>query len=154
LKKLKKMETNTIFNKAYQYLLLLVVLLLFSGCSSDDGPKDTINMVQPALTSFTELNTCDIGGCCLATEFDFSISYAASDGTEIARIEFELEWSDGDTDENSENDFSDTGSNVTYDWCYRFGETIWVDITHILVSTNGAKSSPITVRLMKPDGAN
>ena len=148
------MKARRNIKKAYKTFLILILSALAVQCSKDDDPQDLISAVQPALTSLSGLNTCDIGGCCLASEFDFSISYTASDGTEIVKINFDLVWSNGDTDSATENDLADSGAKVDYNWCYRFGDLDWVDVTHTLVSKNGAKSPPSKVRLMKPEGAN
>lgn len=134
-------------------IVLAIVVVLVLGCSKDDDSAGTLEAMPPEVT-FTALNTCDIGGCCLATEFDFTISYESSNGSEINKITVSIQWSDGDTDTFETNDFTDSGTVVTYDWCYRFSESEWVDVSHVLVGKDGSKSNSSMVRVNKPEGGN
>lgn len=139
--------------RCYGITLLMLAGLMALGCSKDDDSAGTLEAMPPEV-AFTALNTCDIGGCCLATEFDFTISYESSNGSEINKITVSIQWSDGDTDTFETNDFTDSGTVVTYDWCYRFSESEWVDVTHVLVGKDGSKSNSSMVRVNKPEGGN
>ncbi|MEM9547467.1 MAG: hypothetical protein AAGA77_15920, partial [Bacteroidota bacterium] len=89
-----------------------------------------------------------------ATRFTFNIDYETPDEIEISKIEFDLEWSGGDSDEAETSSFTNMGTHIEYSWCYRFGDEEWVEITHRLVTANDTKSNPSVVRIDKPDGAN
>ena len=137
------------------YGLAIVTLtgFLVLGCSKDDDSAGVLE-AMPTEVTFTALNTCDIGGCCLATEFDFTISYESSNGSKINKIMVSIIWSDGDTDTFETDDFNDSGTVITYDWCYRFSDSEWVDVTHVLVGKDGSKSNSSLVRVDKPEGGN
>ncbi len=142
-------------NTPYHKILLIILSLLMLNCSDDDGTVEEFLSVLPSLVSFNAINTCDIGDpCCLATEFDFRIGYEANGDTELNNIQVSILWSDGDTDTFETDDFNDFGTEVVYDWCYRFGESAWVEVTHVLVGRTGARSPASSVRVEKPDGAN
>ena len=135
----------------------LVVLLLVAiiSCNKDDGSSEVFITTKASSSSFEQLNIYDINSCCLATEFDFTIVYQASSGIEIDKIVLDLKWSDGDTETGiQENVLNDFGTSVVYDWCYKFGNDDWVDITHKMVTKQGITSNISVVGLKKPNEAN
>jgi hypothetical protein len=131
--------------------ILLIVLVTFDiGCSKDDPePKVFIN-TQETQVSFTEVNKCHVGGGVYYTRFNFTIPYESSPDIEIAAILYSAEG----TSEMEEDDFNDTGTSITFDLCLKFGGATSVNFTTKLVSTDDIKSSPRTVIINKPTGAN
>lgn len=147
-----KLISPILFLIAFIAAVLCFTVLL--GCSRDEGSVDIFITAKVSTSSFEELNTCDINSCCLATEFDFKITYEASPGIEISKIIFDIKWPDGDLNSSEEITLTDNGTNVTYDWCYKFGISEWAEITHRLVTKQGITSNSSMVRLNKPEGAN
>ena len=141
--------------KPYHKISVIIFALLMLNCSNDDGTVEDFLSVLPSQVSFTAINTCDIGdACCLATEFDFRIGYEANGDTQVNNIQVSILWSDGDSDTFETDDFNDSGTEVVYDLCYRFGKSEWVEVTHLLVGRTGARSPASIVRVEKPEGAN
>lgn len=152
---MKAIENKKGASKVLCISLILLLMGTVLGCSKDDGGSDFFITAKASTSSFEQLNTCDISSCCLATEFDFNVVYEASSGIEIDKIIFDLKWSDGDTETGvKEAVFSDSGTSVVYNWCYKFGDDDWVEITHRLISKQGITSNTSVVRLNKPEGAN
>lgn len=154
---MKVTENKTTTSKVLRISLISVLIVVIMGCSKDDngGGSDVFINAKVSTSTFEQLNTCDIGSCCLATDFDFTITYEKSSGIALDKIIFDLKWSDGDTETSvKENVFSDSGTSVVYDWCYKFGNDDWVEITHRLVTKQGIASNTSVVRLNKPSGAN
>ena len=131
------------------FSLLALCICLFVSCGGDDDVTANTSTV-----TFDELNMCDIGSGLMATRFNFRIDYETAEGIEVSKIEFELEWTSGDSDEAETSSFVDMGTHVEYSWCYRFGSEDWVEITHTLVASDGSKSNTSVVRINKPEGAN
>ncbi len=133
----------------------LIIAIIFSSlivsCGDD---SDSFITAQASSFTFNELNTCDIGGTTLATSFDFTIAYDASENTKIAKVLFDLEWSNGDSESSETTDFSDLGTRIEYDWCYRFGNDDWVEITHRIVTENDLTSNTSVIMVTRPEGAN
>lgn len=124
---------------------------LFISCGDD---SENFITAKTSSVTFDDLNTCDIGSGLPATSFDFIIDYDASDNIEITKILFELTWTSGESESVETTDFTDTGAQIEYDWCYRFGSDDWVEISHRLETKNDKKSNSSLVRVNKPDGAN
>lgn len=131
-------------------IMLLVLVTVGFGCSKDDPePKVFINTEQTQV-SFSEVNKCHVGGGVYYTRFSFTIPYDASPGIEIASILYSAKGSS----EMEEDDFEDNGTSVTFDLCLKFGGAPSTDFTTTLLSTDNVKSSPRTVIINKPTGAN
>lgn len=137
-------------------LRTIVVACLFSLLFISCGDDESDNFITAKSTTFifNELNTCDIGSGLPATSFDFNIDYDASDNIEITNILFDLKWSGGDTESTETNEFTDTGMRIEYDWCYRFGNDDWVEITQRLETKNDITSNTSVIKVNRPDGAN
>ena len=137
------------------FVLVLFLYLTIASCSSDDeGPVPVIT-TQATTATFDDLNGCDINdGGPFATLFDFTIPYNTTAPVEIDRITTDWEWETGNSGTNQETSFNDTGAAIIYDWCWRFGDDNWVDLTSRLVTKEGIISSSSSIRLTKPDDAN
>ena len=133
-------------------LVMILYLMTLLGCSKDE-PQPFIT-VKSSTATFDEINTCDINSCCLATQFEFTISFEAASGTKINKILIDTKWSDGDEGAKETTDFGSTGSGINYNWCYKFGNEDWVQVIHRLVGDGGITSAPSMVQINKPDGAN
>lgn len=151
--KTRKGKINIDFSLNYKCAVVILLLTALTGCNKNNDESSFIT-AKVSTSMFEELNTCDIGSCCPATRFDFTITYEASSEVEIDNIIFDLKWSDGDLDNSVETIFSDSGTSIKYDWCYKFGIAEWVEITHKLVTKQGTISNSSIVRLHKPEGAN
>ena len=157
---MKKLTTNK-FKSSLQQLTantlaqwFMTCLVLVSVSCSDDEPTISVT-TQSTTLSFGDLNTCDINdGGKFATLFEFTIPYQAASAIEVEKITTDWQWSSGNSGTNEETNFSNTGTNVVYDWCWRFGEDEWVDLTARIVTKQGVISSPSTLRLNKPVDAN
>lgn len=134
-------------------LKTLVVAIFFTTVFTSCGDDDPITIKDSSAT-FTDLNTCDIGSGALATRFSFTIPYDKAEDVTISKILFEINWSNGDTDNSETTNFNDTGSQIEYTWCYRFGSDDWVEIVHTLELSDGTVSNSSAVTINKPDGAN
>ena len=139
--------------KTFHIYACVVLFLLAVSCKDDD--------VRPLSassggSSFDELNMCDIGSGAMATVFDFQIELTAPPTIPLGGVEFDLEWSDGDTsDDIFENDLDISGSTVEFDWCFRFGSTDWFEIKATIVDDDRKPlSNSVTIRVNKPAGAN
>lgn len=147
-----QLKQQFVKNAISSWLAICLTIILIS--CSDDEP-DILVTTQSTTVSFGDLNTCDINdGGKFATLFEFTIPYQASSGIEVEKITTEWQWSTGNSGTNEETNFSNTGTSVVYDWCWRFGEDDWVDLTARIVTKQGVTSSPSTLRLNKPAGAN
>ena len=135
------------------FTVLLCTTLCFNCSEDDDGP-DLFIIAMTSTSSFDDLNTCHIDSGALATMFDFTIPYEASDGIAINKVVFDIEWSNGDTGSAESNEFINTGTDVLYNWCYRFATDEWVEITHRLETEQGITSNPSVIRVFKPQSAN
>ncbi|MEB2778140.1 hypothetical protein SYJ56_22705 [Algoriphagus sp. D3-2-R+10] len=133
-------------------LVMVLYFMTLSGCSMDESQP--FITVKPSTATFDEINTCNINSCCLATRFEFTIGFEASSGTKINKILIDIKWSDGDESARETTDFNNTGSGINYNWCYKFGNEDWVQVTHRLVGDGGITSAPSMVQINKPDGAN
>ena len=134
---------------------MLLLLLALMGCSkSDDGEEKASIDVKITTSSFDTINMCDIGSGNNGTLFVFTISYTKLSVSEVDKVLFDVEWSNGDKDSAVETNFTDNGTSVVYDWCYRFGSLSWVEINQRLVSKDGTISNISKVRVNKPSSAN
>lgn len=139
---------SNLFTRLLWSFLLLIAISL--GCSKDDPKPSVFINSQQTQVSFGEVNKCLVTGGLYYTRFTFTIPYEASPGIEIDRILYSAEGSP----EKAETDFDDSGSEITFDLCLKFGGAAKVDFTTTLVSTDDIKSSPRTVTINKPAGAN
>lgn len=131
-------------------LSFLLLIVISPGCSKDDPAPSVFINSQPTQVSFNEVNKCLVPGGLYYTRFTFTIPYEASPGLVIDRILFSAEGSP----EKEETDFDDSGTEITFDLCLKFGGAPKVDFTTTLVSTDDIKSSAKTVTINKPTGAN
>lgn len=144
-----------IYYKIATLLKIMVVTTfvsaLFISCGDD---SENFITAKTSSVTFNDLNTCDIGSGLPATSFDFIIDYEASDNIEITKILFDLKWTSGESESTETTEFTDTGMQIEYDWCYRFGTDDWVEITHRLETKNDKKSNSSVVKVNRPAGAN
>ena len=146
------MKATFLKSKLFQrkQIVLLAMFAVGFGCSKDDPkPKVFINTEQTQV-SFTDVNKCHVGDGVYYTTFSFIIPYDTSPGIEIATILYSAQGSS----EMEKDIFDDNGTSVTFDLCLKFGGATSTDFTTTLVSTDNIKSSPRTIIINKPTGAN
>lgn len=129
---------------------LIICAIVLSGCSREDaGPLPL--QVQNLKATFVEVNDCHVGGGVYYTEYSFTITYKAVPGVEIGKIVYSnSKW----LTPKETVVFNDTGEEVLFDLCVRFGFEPYFDFATTLVSTEGVKSNEIKVRINKPENAN
>ena len=113
--------------------IALFCSVLFCSCGGDE--VTTTN----SSATFDELNTCDIGSGDNATRFTFTVNYDSESDSPVSKVLFDINWSSGDTDNAETSNFTDSGSSITYSWCYRFGSEEWVEISHRLETEDGTE---------------
>lgn len=142
--------------RAFSVLIIVFSTILILGCDKDDDMRPL--SANSGGFTFDSLNTCDIGSGANATVFTFQIELESVPMQELDLdgVEFDLEWSDGDTSEDIfEDDIIISGSTVEYDWCFRFGSTDWFEVKPVIVdSDRNPLSNAVTIRVNKPAGAN
>jgi len=134
------------------YFKAFLTVILFSALLMSCG-DDAITATSSSFT-FDELNTCDIGSGSMATRFNFTVGYDASSDIKVSKVLFVINWSSGDTDSGETTNFTDSGGEILYSWCYRYGSEEWVEIVHTLETEDGMVSNSSSVQINKPDGAN
>lgn len=147
---IRKKNTASVGISIYMYLAMSFLILI--NCSKDETEPSI--SIEPISVSFTEINTCDINSCCLATRFAFNVGYRSTGGVKVSKVLADLTWSDGEESSNETKSFKDTGSGINYKWCFKFGNADWVQVTNRLVSEDGVTSAPSMVKVNKPEGAN
>lgn len=135
-----------------------ILLLTAASCKDNSTNSSDISIVITSVTqSVSELNQCDIGSGPMASEYLFEIEYEASEEIEIDGVEFDLDWSSGDQDNNIfASQFNATTETVTFDWCFRYGdEEQWFELDLKIIAENErAESNEYNIRVEKPEGAN
>lgn len=138
--------------KSFPILSVLLLALIFMGCSDDD---DFALSASSGGATYDTVNTCGNTAPYL-TRFDFAIELESPPTEDLGGVEFDIEWSDGDiVEDRFEDDLIITGSVVEFDWCFRFGSTEWIELhCTILDEDDNVLSNEVTIRADKPDGAN
>ena len=149
-----KNKTKNRYRQLFILMLSTLVGTILLGCNNDDVGENAFITAEATELNFDELNTCDIGSDLMATLFVLTIPYKTSSGNEVDKIEIDMKWSNGDEDSNVEGNFTLENSKAYYDWCFRFGDTEWIEVTTRLVGKQGIKSNPSLIRIVKPEGAN
>jgi hypothetical protein len=134
--------------------LALILIFLVTSCSKDDPGPTIFIKTEKAQVSFVKVNTCHAGGGVYYTEFDFIIPYqTSSTDIEIEKIIYSIKAGTSST-EKEDYTFSDSGSQLSFPLCFKFGGAPAIDYTATLVSTEGLKSNTTTVTIDAPPGAN
>jgi hypothetical protein len=135
-----------------------ILLLTAPSCKDNSTNSSDVSIVITNVTpTLAELNQCDIGSGSMASEFLFEIEYEASEEIDIDGVEFDLDWSSGDQDNNIfASQFNATTETVTFDWCFRYGdEEQWFELDLKIIAENErAESNEFNIRVDKPEGAN
>ena len=141
----KSYETHT----AILFILLIVAI---SSCSSDDDASSGSIQTQQQTAAIGDLNNCNtsIG---TGTIIALTIPYTAPTGITIEQLQVNTRVSDGGSDSGINTLFTDSGSEIGWVSCFRFGSQSWVEYEVRLESTDGVLSNPTTVRIDRPNGA-
>jgi hypothetical protein len=135
-----------------------ILVLTTVSCKDNSTNSSDVSIVITNVTqSIVELNGCDIGSGPMASEFLFDIEYEASEEIDIDGIEFDLNWSSGDQDNNVfVSQFNATNVTADFDWCFRYGaEEQWFELNLKIIAENErAESNEFKIRVDRPEGAN
>lgn len=134
-------------------LFLLFCITIASCSKKNDAPAAFVKAEELKLKS-TDVNGCTLSSGSTGSRFNFAIPYTTSPGITIKKVEYSTKFSSGTT---SEGDFDvsvdGTDGSVEFFSCIRFASTTWSERTYTLVSSNGVKSNPLTIKIDKPAGA-
>jgi hypothetical protein len=152
-------------------LSMFVMALLFAlafNCTAEDPVLTSSTPFVRASSSaavYASINNCAIsGGGGNGTNFTYNVVYEASGNFTISKMDGTYTWSDGTTgtttftftDAPTTLGFRNAGRNgmlSVSDRCVRFGSTTFIDYA-IKITTSSQLQTSVTLRVMKPAGAN
>ena len=143
-----------VFNAIQKCMVATLFVMVLANCSNDDTESADSITIKAATASFEAVNTCALASGSNGTGFQFTIPYTKTGKKEISFVTVNLEWPTAQSSSSVESNFTDNGTSLTYNRCYRFADQDWVEITHYLVLEEGNGSNPTTLRVNRPAGAN
>lgn len=141
----------------FKMIQILITAALFgfvlAGCSKDDDGGDGPIKAQKTTVTIDGVNNCStsLGD---GTILSLVTPYVVTDGLVITKIRLKATVSNGESEESTTTNFTDTGSTIELEGCFTFGSQQWVEYELRLEVTGGLLSNPSTIRVNKPIGAN
>lgn len=136
-----------------KFMTTVLFLIVLTNCSKDDGAAESAIKAQKTTVSIEGVNNCStsIGD---GTILSLLTPYTAADGLVISKIRLKATVSNGESNESTTTNFTDSGSTIALDGCFTFGSQDWVEYEVRLEANDGSLSNTSTVRVNKPNGAN
>lgn len=147
------MKTKERKNRLFIMLLALIPIVANLSCSKDDeGPAASINAATQTfhLNGLNNCNTSTGNGSTLVMQ----IPYTSTEGAAISKLHIKTTVSDGGSADQTNTQFTDENSTITWAICFRFASQDWVEFGVQLEAVDGSVSNVSKVRVNKPSGAN
>ena len=135
------------------YFILVAVILIFliSSCGEDDAATSSIS-TQATTFEFNALNNCNTSSG-KGTVFFFETPYTITPGVTVKTMHIKTFVSNGDSDEKTNNIFTNENNVIEFATCFRFGSQTWFEYHVQLEGSDGSLSNPSVIRVNKPGGA-
>ncbi len=140
--------------KTMERVAVVLFLMLAVGCSKDDdGGSGVLITVQASTFEIGAINDCttSLGD---GTRLSFETPYTTDPGVKISKMQVKTTVSDGDTKDQVNTNFTDTGTHIKWALCFTYGPQAWVEYEVRLEASDGSVSNISKVRVAKPSGAN
>jgi len=152
MKTLKQNRKSIAVKTVQRMVTATLFLIMLVSCSNDDGVDSSIK-AQKTIVTIEGINNCStsIGD---GTILSLVTPYSAPESLKIVKIRIKATVSNGQSEESTTTNFTDTGSTVEWGGCFTFGSQEWVEYEVRLEASDGTLSNQVTTRVNKPNGAN